>query len=88
MVGAVGIAIGFAACVCIMVGLALKVRALKKSLLFTLHVDEAKTGKQHAEVGENQPPAVVLKEMAVIENPDTIGDDLIMSKPKQADILL
>ena len=86
--GTVGIAIGFAVCVCIMVGLAIKVHALKKSHSFILRDDQAKTGKQYAEKGENQPPAVVLKEMVVIENDNVIGDDLIMSKSKQADVFL
>ena len=78
--------IGFVACACIMVGLAIKVRALKKSASVAPQDNQEKRGKRYADMDEDQPPASVPKEMVMIENPELIGDDLIMSKSKQADI--
>ena len=78
--------IGFVACACIMVGLAIKVRALKRSASVAPQVDQEKRGKQYAEMDNNQHSSSVSKEMDMIENPEMIGDDLIMSKSKQADV--
>ena len=84
--GTVGLAVGLGACVCIMVGLAIKVQVLKKSASLTLNFDEAKKGENYAEMHESKPPASVANEMVVIENPEAIDDDLITNKSMEGDV--
>ena len=88
MIGTVWIILGFAACACIMVGLAVRNRLLKKKVTVAPHDDQTKKGKQYAEMDVHNDSAQEPKETVIIEDPGAVADDLVMCKSKQADIFV
>ena len=88
MTGTVWIILGFAACTCIMVGLAVRNRLLKKKVTVAPHDDQTKKGKQYAEMDECHGSAQQPNETVMIEDPEAVVDDLVICKSKQADIFV
>lgn len=80
--------LGFAACACIMVGLAVRTRFLKKRVTVGPQEDQTKKGKRYAETDEDHGSAQGPEEKGKMENPEAASDDLVICKSKQADIFV
>ena len=88
MTGTIWIILGFAACACIMVGLALRNRLLKKRVSVAPNDDQTKRGKQYAEMDEGHGSVQEPKEKSMIESPEAVAENIVICKSKQADIFV